>query len=115
MMQKLRPKSNAGKGTTSAQGLVSKDFENYLNQALGGKGNFTNKGQEFDRGLMVRIIQSGMRLNQGAIGKIMLRQVVKNLRNLNPMWDLMRVLPSKMVRLFKYIQTHLSLSILKTG
>ena len=27
---------NAGKGTTSAQGLVGKDFENYLNQTLGG-------------------------------------------------------------------------------
>ena len=94
MMQKLHPKLNAGKGTTNAQDLVSEDFENYFNQALGGKGSFTNKGQEFDRGLMVRIIQSGMRLNQGAIGKIMLRQVVKDLKNSNLMWDLMRVLPS---------------------
>jgi len=65
--------------------------------------------------LIVEIIQSGMRLNQGAIGKITLRQVVKNLRNLNPMWDLMRVLPSKMVRLLKCILIHLSLSMLKTG
>lgn len=50
---------------------------------------------------MVQIIQSGMKLNQGAIGKIVLRQVVKDLKNLNPMWDLMRELPSKMVRLLK--------------
>ncbi|WP_255556784.1 hypothetical protein [Gilliamella sp. ESL0441] len=39
---------NAGKGTNSAQGLVGKDFENYLNQTLGGKGSFTFKGREFD-------------------------------------------------------------------
>lgn len=65
--------------------------------------------------LMAQIIQSGMKLNQGAIGKIVLRQVVKDLKNSNLMWDLMRVLPSKMVCLLKCIQTHLSLSILKTG
>ena len=67
------------------------------------------------RALMVQIIQFGMRLNQDAIGKIMLRQVVKDLRNLNPMWGLMRVLPSKMVLLLKYILIHLSLSMLKIG
>ena len=65
--------------------------------------------------LIVEIIQSGMRLNQDTIGKIMLRQVVKDLRNSSLMWDLMRVLPSKMACLLKCIQTHLSLSILKTG
>ena len=40
--------SGAGKGTNSAQGLVGKDFENYLNQTLGGKGSFTYNGREFD-------------------------------------------------------------------
>ena len=65
--------------------------------------------------LIVEIIQSGMRLNHDTIGKIMLRQVVKDLKNLNPMWDLMRELPSKMVRLLKCILIHLSLSMLKTG
>ena len=71
-----------------------------------------------DKSLMVLIvetIQSGMRLNQDTIGKIMLRQVVKDLKNSNLMWDLMRVLPSKMVRLLKCILIHLSLSMLKTG
>ncbi|WP_179300364.1 hypothetical protein, partial [Snodgrassella alvi] len=41
-------KSNTGKGTTSAQGLIGKDFENYLHQTLGGKGSFKNQGREFD-------------------------------------------------------------------
>ncbi|MCX8670873.1 hypothetical protein J3U22_06290 [Gilliamella sp. B2865] len=40
--------SLGGQGTNSAQGLVDKDFENYLNQTLGGKGSFTYKGREFD-------------------------------------------------------------------
>ena len=44
--------------------------------------------------LIVEIIQSGMRLNQDTIGKIMLRQVVKDLRNSSLMRDTMRVLPS---------------------
>ena len=65
--------------------------------------------------LIVEIIQSGMRLNHDTIGKIMLRQVVKDLRNSNLMRDTMRVLPSKMVCLLKCILTHLSLSILKIG
>ena len=65
--------------------------------------------------LIVEIIQSGMRLNHDTIGKIMLRQVVKDLRNSNLMRDTMRVLPSKMVCLLKCILTHLSFSILKIG
>lgn len=44
--------------------------------------------------LIVEIIQSGMRLNHDTIGKIMLRQVVKDLRNSSLMRDTMRVLPS---------------------
>ena len=47
IQQKQHPKakvakSNTEKGMTSAQGLIGKDFENDLHQALGGKGSFKN-------------------------------------------------------------------------
>ena len=52
IQQKQHPKakaakSNTEKGMTSAQGLIGKDFENYLHQTLGGKGSFKNQGREF--------------------------------------------------------------------
>ena len=40
----MQSNTNTGKGTTSAQGLIGKDFENDLHQALGGKGSFKNQG-----------------------------------------------------------------------
>ena len=44
----MQSNTNTGKGTTSAQGFIGKDFENYLHQTLGGKGSFKNQGREFD-------------------------------------------------------------------
>lgn len=50
IQQKQHPKAKAAKSNTekrmtSAQGLIGKDFENYLHQTLGGKGSFKNQGR----------------------------------------------------------------------
>lgn len=38
-------------GSSSAQGLTGRDFENYLNDKLGGDGSFSVGGREFDGGV----------------------------------------------------------------
>ena len=45
-------------GSRSAQGLTGRDFENYLNDTLGGDGSFSVSGREFDGGVGNRWLEA---------------------------------------------------------